>query len=65
MNVTETESRQYNLAFIITVDTLRSSTGRAYFEVVNYQAFTCDHRKGPFGDLARQITSTSSIVLPV
>ena len=39
MNTTKTESRQYNLAIIITVDTIRSSAGRAYFEVVNYQAF--------------------------
>ena len=63
MNATKTESRQYNLAIIITVDTLRSSTGRAYFEVVNYQAFASDHRKGSFGDSVRQITLTSSIQL--
>ena len=63
MNATKTESRQYNLAVIITVDTSRSSAGRAYFEVVNYQAFAHDHRKGPFGDSAGQITSTSSIQL--
>ena len=63
MNATKTELRQYNLAIIITVDTLRSSAGRAYFEVVNYQAFTHDHREGPFGDSVRQITSTSSIQL--
>ena len=56
---TKIESRQYNLAIIITVDTLRSSAGRAYFEVVNYQTFACDHRKGPFGDSAGQITSKS------
>ena len=41
------------------MDTLRSSAGRAYFEVVNYQTFACDHRKGPFGDSAGQITSKS------
>ena len=35
-NTMKTELRQYNLAIIITVDTLRSSAGRAYFEVVNY-----------------------------
>ena len=51
LNATKTELRQYNLAIIITVDTLRSSAGRAYFEVVNYQAFARDHREGcPFGD---------------
>ena len=61
MNAMKTESRQYNLAIIITVDTLRSSAGRAYFEVVNYQAFARDHRKVPFGDSAGQITSTSSV----
>ena len=63
MNATKTESRQYNLAIIITVDALRSSAGRAYFEVVNYQTFARDHQKSPFGDSARQITSTSSIQL--
>ena len=63
MNATKTELRQYNLAIIITVDTLRSSAGRAYFEAVNYQAFAHDHQEGPFGDSAGQITSTSSIQL--
>ena len=57
-NAMKTESRQYNLAIIITVDTLRSRAGRAYFEV-NYRAFARDHRKGPFGDSAGQITSSS------
>ena len=34
---TKTELRQYNLAIIITVNTIRSSAGRAYFDkVVNY-----------------------------
>ena len=47
MNATKTESRQYNLAITITVDTLRSRAGRAHFEVVNYQAYARDHRKGP------------------
>ena len=46
MNSMKTELRQYNLAIIITMDTLRSSTRRAYFEVVNYQAFAHDHREG-------------------
>ena len=56
MNATKTELREYNnyLAIIITVDTLRSSAGRAYFEVVNYQAFAHDHREGPFGDSVSQ-----------
>ena len=63
MNAMKTKLRQYNLASIITVDTLRSSTGRAYFEVVNYQAFARDHQEGPFGDSAGQISSTSSIQL--
>ena len=63
MNATKTEPRQYNLATIITVETLRSSAGRAYFEVVNYQAFARDYRKGPFGDSAGQVTSKSSIQL--
>ena len=49
MNAMKTELRQYNLAIIITVDTIRSSAGRAYFEVVNYQAFARDRREGPFG----------------
>ena len=63
MNATKTELRQYNLANIITVDTLCSSAGRGYFEVVNYQAFPRDHQEGPFDDSAGQITSTSSIQL--
>ena len=63
MNTMKTELRQYNLAIIITVDTLHSSAGRAYFEVVNYQAFARDHQEGPFEDSAEQITSTSSIQL--
>ena len=63
MNVTKIELRQYNLAIIITVDTLCSSAGKAYFEVANYQAFARDHREDPFGDSAGQITSTSSIQL--
>ena len=63
MNTTKTELRQYNLAIIITVDTLRSSARRACFEAVNYQAFARDHQEGPFGDSAGQITSTSSIQL--
>ena len=43
MNTTKTELRQYNLAIIITVHTIRSSAGRAYFdEVVNYQVCARD-----------------------
>ena len=39
MNASATESRQYNIAIINTVDKIRSSAGRAYFDkVVNYQA---------------------------
>ena len=32
MNATKTKLRQYNLAIIITVDTIHSSAGRAYFD---------------------------------
>ena len=39
MNAIKTELRQYNLTIINTVDKIRSSDGRAYFDkVVNYQA---------------------------
>ena len=39
INATKTELKQYNLTIINTVDKIRSSAGRAYFdEVVNYQA---------------------------
>ena len=48
MNATKTELRQYNLAIIITVDTIRSSAGRAYLdEVVNYHVCARDRREGP------------------
>ena len=64
MNATKTELRQYNLAIImITVDTIHSSAGRAFFEVVNYQTFARDRREGPFGNSAGQTTSTSYIQL--
>ena len=48
MNATKTESRQYNLAIIIIVDTICSSTGRAYLdEVVNHHVCARDRREGP------------------
>ena len=48
MNAIKTESRQYNLATIITVDTIRSSAGRGYLDkAVNYHVCARDHREGP------------------
>ena len=60
MNAMKTELRQYNLAIIITMDTIcSSSAGRANFEAVNYQAFACDRQEGRFGKSAGQTTSKS------
>ena len=48
MNATKTELRQYNLAIIITKDTIRTSAGRVYFdEVLNHQACARDRQEGP------------------
>ena len=45
MNATKIELRQYNLPIIITVDIIRSSAGRTYFDTTMLCAHDC--REGP------------------